>query len=1648
MNSGKIRFVLILSAFLLLFSFTSCSKSSGKKCVEDKECGYGAYCSVEEGKEKGKCADFAEGDYKIEITSLEDGAHVCGKVTVEVALSEVSEKLHDGMEAALTVAKDRDMQTLTGAFSENAISFEIDLAEKGEYKLAAFLIQNPYFRAEVTLTCDSEPEPEDDTDTNTPDEDNTEPVDDGDTDTPVDDADSEPVDDDADTDTEPEEATPVATITSHPQDVSSVATAEFTFESDIEEATFRCKLDANEWESCTSPKVYENLTEGDHTFSLKAVNVGGTESEVVSFSWKIDFTIANIEILAPWNSDKAGNGDADTCKANNYGAIVKDGTIYVGTTQDALDGKNYGVCFKVGVKNTVVNAKFEVYSKNGETWNPLFTGKIEEGEIENGVMLNGLALSEGANTLKVVVGGKSEDVPDAEYVQKIVVATESPAISWAFPLFDNKVFSQSTFSSGIFATFDIAGSIPGLAVELVEGDDSLVASLNTSKFGAESLSFKNPELDDACGARTFHAVLYDTLNNKTVYTDNSSDPDNITKRNITFDIHPVSIESIEVKDINGVAVTSTINARQFPVSVTINVSDAANVDGDTSRTVKLYTNNGSGAPNTLIQERSKAGNQVIFQDITLAEAVHTLKVEVRDCTDNVSSQTLDPITVSTTNPVLTVVSPKGTGDDWRWLTLADVPELEGASVADGELAGVKMHIVSNKVLSGITQILHTYNSTSVDITENASLSEDGMNIFVDLPNLENSMPDLENAKQHKFLVSVVDFAGNPGKIGGSDEEYYGVDVVAPTITSLAFDSDNYPVEMTLVTENIDSETHFTLVATKGESVKTWNGIITESGVFEKDLNLSTGEWNATLTLTDNHGNTSVATGSFEVTADVPDIVLRKSGGAVINAGSAEKPTWFVPGELENCGESSCAVSIRIYAPAGTEINYEIDSQNKNVTIGAAGSETIEVPVSLVAVSELTITSGLYSETYYLAATEITPEVHISNPVICPKSAEYCSIYELEDDAYTDFIELAEVGFGYDDDLTPGDGVLNFKAGSAIKFTVTDVTGGFMEIENAPEGAKYTKVKLVHTSGEAIPENTYTADFSNLILPDVEVGQTDYDLMFVLTTDSGIVQKYYVPLHLDLALPAAVSAVSSSSDALLGKIGISWNPPSAVDEQLYAYEVRYQSYGEGTCSIVDEFDASTKPLTEYAGNVPAPADTMMTYNFFVNAVSNTAGTVTADIHKNGNSYCAAVKAVNAVYSYDGRVMAKNLGLLDEGSVKDAGTLKMEWTNLYEMSSGFHNFRLKIIGDVNNDGFEDYAIANRFKSDSGIDNERNGFIDIYSGLDHSLIKSFRGAIGSNERLGQDISSKADFNGDGFNDFAYANQAGEISIFFGTETGIDFEVTPVTFTAKDASNQANRGLVTGDYNGDGCGDILVSAPTKKVGSNKDAGEVYVYFGCKEGGFVGEEPDLTFTGKANAKIGNSGIADVGDINNDGNTDFAIGSADDIYILYGGSVEGTLAPTLPSSEGSYPGYYMSKGDFNGDGISDFVYNVSTESRIFYGSNSGIKTTPDLKLNNFSALYDNYGPYPTYKALAVATETKDLNGDGADDLVITSSTGVLIYYTYTDGVTGKKRLKAQPSVFDGFSAEPGTNSKIMMLDDAIIFCNNVKASGNCERLDF
>jgi len=88
---------------------------------------------------------------------------------------------------------------------------------------------------------------------------------------------------------------PTATITSGPADPTNSTSATFEFESNEPDSTFECLLDwptNQSWESCTSPWTYEDLTEGEHEFELRAVDSAGNFDgpNPTQFIWNIDLT--------------------------------------------------------------------------------------------------------------------------------------------------------------------------------------------------------------------------------------------------------------------------------------------------------------------------------------------------------------------------------------------------------------------------------------------------------------------------------------------------------------------------------------------------------------------------------------------------------------------------------------------------------------------------------------------------------------------------------------------------------------------------------------------------------------------------------------------------------------------------------------------------------------------------------------------------------------------------------------------------------------------------------------------------------------------------------------------------------------------------------------------------------------------------------------------------------------------------------------------------------------------------------------------------------------------------------------------------------------------------------------------------------------
>ncbi len=83
-------------------------------------------------------------------------------------------------------------------------------------------------------------------------------------------------------------AVPNTTITATPAAASSTTSATFQFTSTIAGSTFQCSRDGAAYSTCATPLTYTGLSQGSHTFSVRAVSAGVTDPTPATFGWTID----------------------------------------------------------------------------------------------------------------------------------------------------------------------------------------------------------------------------------------------------------------------------------------------------------------------------------------------------------------------------------------------------------------------------------------------------------------------------------------------------------------------------------------------------------------------------------------------------------------------------------------------------------------------------------------------------------------------------------------------------------------------------------------------------------------------------------------------------------------------------------------------------------------------------------------------------------------------------------------------------------------------------------------------------------------------------------------------------------------------------------------------------------------------------------------------------------------------------------------------------------------------------------------------------------------------------------------------------------------------------------------------------------------
>lgn len=273
----------------------------------------------------------------------------------------------------------------------------------------------------------------------------------------------------------------------------------------------------------------------------------------------------------------------------------------------------------------------------------------------------------------------------------------------------------------------------------------------------------------------------------------------------------------------------------------------------------------------------------------------------------------------------------------------------------------------------------------------------------------------------------------------------------------------------------------------------------------------------------------------------------------------------------------------------------------------------------------------------------------------------------------------------------------------------------------------------------------------------------------------------------------------------------------------------------------------------------------------------------------------------------------------------------------MPGAYFGRQVAVVGDVNGDGFADWAIA----APGAMGNA--GRVWIYYGGDApdatpDVTLSF---AGGGDRFGQSIAGGADLNGDGFADLvvgapfrgARGPGAGSVNVFFGGAPMDD--VVDITLNGADTNDNLGTSVaMLPDFNGDGYGDYAAGAPRVASGGVTSVGEVRIFFG---GETLSISPRVLLVGGVQRGLGEQlGRALAGgDLNGDGFSDLLAGApyngthgpnAGVGYLFIGGSSPPATArvtydnATGEGDDGEHLAYTaMIGGDVDGDGVDDLM---------------------------------------------------------------------------------------------------------------------------------
>ncbi len=372
-------------------------------------------------------------------------------------------------------------------------------------------------------------------------------------------------------------------------------------------------------------------------------------------------------------------------------------------------------------------------------------------------------------------------------------------------------------------------------------------------------------------------------------------------------------------------------------------------------------------------------------------------------------------------------------------------------------------------------------------------------------------------------------------------------------------------------------------------------------------------------------------------------------------------------------------------------------------------------------------------------------------------------------------------------------------------------------------------------------------------------------------------------------------------------------------------------------------------------------------------------------------------------------------------------------LGESSNSYSGVAVAIIGDVNNDSYDDILIgASGYNSNTGKAYLILGRQDVtqWNGsnpLDLNYANGSATGEATQNNFGISVAGVGDINNDGLTDFAIgatgiSGYMGKTYLYFGRNSLSTLGNPNASLIGEHIGDYSGYSIAgAGDVNGDGFDDILIGAPLKE----DPVGKIYLVLGRETSKWTLAMPlseaNASFLGEDAGDSAGSSLAGIGDINNDGNDDFLIGEwgadaggadAGMVYLMLGRtnvtqwnnsdplSLSYANATFIGETANAEAGYSVTGvGDVNKDGFPDILigakgYNAGTgKAYLIFGRENVELWNKPFNLSDANATFNGESGSDWFGSSVAGAG--DVNNDSYPDFLI----GAEIYGAAATGKT-------------------------------------------------